>query len=147
MAKAAKALAGIRVEHDTHEAALIAALMALEDICEPNQESVVISAAGAFTLFQTAENLGWVDTTDKARRLLRRLGFRSAIQVADGVELDLVTLGSFPSRFRTVSFPKSIAAICSPSISPMRNRHRCHNPTGRMTSRLNLFPTAAPCDE
>ena len=35
MTKAAKALSGIRIEDDIHEAALVAALTALEDICEP----------------------------------------------------------------------------------------------------------------
>jgi hypothetical protein len=38
MMKAAKALSGIRSEDDTHEAALVAALTALEAICEPNGE-------------------------------------------------------------------------------------------------------------
>jgi Protein of unknown function (DUF3631) len=83
MVRAAKALAGIRVEHDTDEAALIAALMALQGICEPNDGRVVISAGGALTLFQETEGLGWLDTKDKARALLRRLGFRSAIHRRD----------------------------------------------------------------
>jgi len=37
MMKAARALSGIRSEDDTREAALVAALTALEVICEPNR--------------------------------------------------------------------------------------------------------------
>ncbi len=40
MTKAAKALSGIRIEDDIHEAEPVAALTALEDICEPNGPGV-----------------------------------------------------------------------------------------------------------
>ena len=60
------------------EAGLSAALSALEGICPREPGDVVISAGGALSLFRETEGLEWVDTKEKSRHLLRRLGFRSA---------------------------------------------------------------------
>jgi hypothetical protein len=76
MVKAAEALSGIRFDHDSDEAALVAALTALQGICEPNN-GIAISSGSALTLFQKTDGLSWIDTNDKARSLLRRLGFHS----------------------------------------------------------------------
>jgi hypothetical protein len=47
MLKGADALVGIRFEHPSGEAALIAALSAFEGICAGEQRDTVISASGA----------------------------------------------------------------------------------------------------
>ena len=78
MLKGADALAGIRFEHDSGEASLIAALSALEAIGAGEQQDTIISASGALSLFRETEGLKWVDTKEKSRHLLRRLGLRSA---------------------------------------------------------------------
>jgi len=52
MVKSARAMSGIRIENDTHEAALVASLTALEDICESNGQGIVITAGGALSLFR-----------------------------------------------------------------------------------------------
>jgi len=52
---------------------------ALEGICEPNGRGIVISAGGPLSLFREAQGLGWVDSKEKARGLLRLFGLRSAI--------------------------------------------------------------------
>src|ERR1035437_8954456 len=78
MLKGADALAGIRFEHDSGEASLIAALSALEAIGAGEQQDTIISASGALSLFRETQGLEWVDTKEKSRHLLRRLGFRSA---------------------------------------------------------------------
>jgi Protein of unknown function (DUF3631) len=124
MVRAARALVGIRVEHDT-DAALVAALTALEGMCEPNNRGVVIPANGALALFQTVENLGWVDTEDKARGLLRRLGFCSAIhrrdrfweedrpdpgrETARGYEIKLAPVHDLLTRYSTDAEPSQVS--------------------------------------
>ena len=121
MAKAARALSGIRTEHDTQEAAVVAALTALEGICEPDGRGIVISAGAALSLFQETEGLGWVDSGEKARGLPRRFGFRSAIhrrerfwtkeqldpekETARGYEINLGTLRNLLSRYSTNADP------------------------------------------
>jgi hypothetical protein len=61
-------------------AALVAALTALEGICEPNGRGIVISADGALSLFRETRGLRRVDSRGKgARPALRLFGFRSAI--------------------------------------------------------------------
>jgi hypothetical protein len=72
-------LAGLRIEHDADDAALVAGLTALKGISRPNVPDRVISSSGALALFQQIEELEWIDTKDKARAFLRRLGFRSGV--------------------------------------------------------------------
>ena len=79
MIKAAHKLAGVRSEHDADDAALVAGLTRLKAITRTDGRDVVISANGALALFQQIEGLSWIDTKDKARALLRRLGFRSGV--------------------------------------------------------------------
>ena len=84
--KASRALSGIRVEDDTDEALLVAELAAFRDICEQRENrSVVISAGGALSLFRRTDSLGWVVTKEKARGLLRRLGFRSGTHLRERI--------------------------------------------------------------
>jgi hypothetical protein len=78
MIQAAHRLANIRVEHDSNDAAL-AALTTLKALERPGSKDPVISASTALGLFRQNGELTWVNTKDKARALLRRLGFRSAV--------------------------------------------------------------------
>jgi hypothetical protein len=77
--KATQNLAGLRFEDDAGDAALVAGLTALKAIPRPNGRDPVISSSGALALFHQTERLSWIDTPDKARAFLRRLGFRSAV--------------------------------------------------------------------
>lgn len=79
MIQAAHKLADLRIEHDADDAALVAGLTALKGIARPNVPDLVISSSGALALFQQIEELEWIDTKDKARAFLRRLGFRSGV--------------------------------------------------------------------
>ena len=114
MVKAGRALSGIRVEDNTDEAPLVAVLAALRDICEQRENlSVVISAGGALSPFRRTDSLGWVVTKDKARGLLRPLGFRSgthrserfgsrnrpASETARGYEIRFDTVQDLLSRY------------------------------------------------
>ena len=58
---------------------LAAALRALKALERPGGKDPVISASAALALFRQNAELNWIDTKDKARALLRRLGFRSAV--------------------------------------------------------------------
>jgi hypothetical protein len=126
MMKGAKALAGIRVADDGDDAALVAALTALEVICEANNQSTVISTKGALTLFQTTEGLEWVDSKDKARALLRRLGLCSAIH-----RRERFWEGDRPDPARQTARGYGVKLVrstpCSHAISPL-TRHRRHTP-------------------
>jgi len=79
MVKAARALSGIRIENDTHEAALVAALTALEGICGPKGRGYRhLVGRRSLAVPGNPERLaGW--TAGKKRGLLRLFGFRSAI--------------------------------------------------------------------
>jgi hypothetical protein len=68
MMKAVQALSGIRIEDDSHEAGLVAALTAREGICEPNGRGIVISAGSALSLFRETQSLDWVDSYGKGAR-------------------------------------------------------------------------------
>jgi len=147
LVKAAKALAGIRVEHDAEEAAPIAALTALERICEPNHKCIVLSAGGALTLFQATEGLEWVDSKEKVRAFLRRLGFRSAIhrqgrfgngdrqspkkETARGYEIEREVLRDLLWRYSTNAEPPQ----ASQSNGQKEHKHS------------SIFASAAHCDE
>lgn len=116
-AEGANALAGIRFEHDSGEAALVAALSAREGICAGEPGDIVVSAGGALSLFRETEVFDWVDTNEKARRMLHRLGFRSAThrrerfrgkeppdmaeETATGYEIKLHTLRDSLARYAT----------------------------------------------
>ena len=68
MLKVANALAGIRFDHDSGEAALVAALSALEAYPQESLlEDIVVSAGGALSLFRETEGLEWVDIPIKKR--------------------------------------------------------------------------------
>jgi putative DNA primase/helicase len=77
--EAARQLANIRVEHDSGDAGLPAALRTLKALERPGGKDPVISASAALALFRRNAELNWIDTKDKARALLRRLGLRSAV--------------------------------------------------------------------
>ena len=82
---------------------------------------IVISASAPLSLFQETEGLGWVDSGEKARGLLRRFGFRSAIhrrerfwtkqqldpekETARGYEISLGTLRNLLARYSTNADP------------------------------------------
>jgi len=145
MLKGADALAGIRFEHDSGEASLIAALSALEAIGAGEQRDTIISASGALSLFRETEGLEWVDTKEKSRHLLRRLGFRSATyrrerfwgreqpdrvkDTAKGYEIEPHTLRALLARYAT-------------NVDPSRTSH----PHGQNDS--GSFPSLkiAACD-
>ncbi len=100
---------------------LVAALTALEGICEPDSRAIVISVGGALSLFQDTDGLGWMDSKEKTRGLLRRFGFRSAIhrrerfwskeqldpekETARGSEIKLYTLRDLLARYSTDAKP------------------------------------------
>jgi Protein of unknown function (DUF3631) len=141
MVKAAKALVGIRLEHDTDDAALVTALIALKGICKSSERGMVVSAGGALALFQETEGLAWVDTKAKARALLRRLGFRSAThrrerfwlgdcrknQTARGYEIKLDTVHDLLFRYSTDAEPVTGVTPQQPEglriSSPVRSDH------------------------
>jgi hypothetical protein len=79
LVEAARQLANIRVEHDSGDTALAASFRVLKALQRPDGKDPVISASAALALFRQNSELNWIDTKDKARALLRRLGFRSAV--------------------------------------------------------------------
>jgi hypothetical protein len=80
MIEATHKLAGIRIEHEgDDDAGSLVGLSALQALTRRNGRDPVISSSGALALFQRTEGLEWIDTKDKARAFLRRLGFRSGI--------------------------------------------------------------------
>jgi hypothetical protein len=79
LVEATRQLASIRVEHDPEDTALAAALETLKALERPGGKDPVISASTALALFRENTELYWIDTKEKARALLRRLGFRSAV--------------------------------------------------------------------
>jgi hypothetical protein len=79
MVEAARRLANIRVQHDSGDSALAAGFRVLTALERPGGKDPVISASTALALFRQNGELNWIDTKDKARALLRRLGFRSAV--------------------------------------------------------------------
>jgi hypothetical protein len=79
LVEAARQLANIRVEHDSGDTALAASFRVLKALQRPDRKDPVISASAALALFRQNSELNWIDTKDKARALLRRLGFRSAV--------------------------------------------------------------------
>jgi hypothetical protein len=79
MVESARLLANIRVEHDSGDTALAAGFRVLKALERPGGKDPVISASAALALFRQNADLNWIDTKDKARALLRRLGFSSAV--------------------------------------------------------------------
>ncbi len=80
MIEAAHTLASIRNQHEgDDDSALLIGLNALQAITRRDGRNPVISSSGAFALFRRTDGLEWIDTKDKARAFLRRLGFRSGI--------------------------------------------------------------------
>jgi hypothetical protein len=77
--EATNKLAGIRIEQADDDAASLIGLNALNAIIRKNGWDPVISSSGAFALFRRTDGLEWIDTKDKARAFLRRLGFRSGV--------------------------------------------------------------------
>jgi hypothetical protein len=77
--EAAHRLANIRMACDSDDAGLPAALRLLKALERPGGKDPVISASAALALFRQNAELNWIDTKDKTRALLRRLGFRSAV--------------------------------------------------------------------
>jgi hypothetical protein len=58
---------------------LAASFRVLKALERPDGKGPVISASAALALFRQNSELNWIDTKDKARSLLHRLGFRSAV--------------------------------------------------------------------
>ena len=79
MVQAARQLANIRAEHGGDDTALAAVLRTLKALKRPECKDPVISASAAMAIFRQSAELNWIDTKDKARSLLHRLGFRSAV--------------------------------------------------------------------
>ena len=79
LAIASHELVALRAEHDDDRGTLVAALVALANVCLPDDRDVAISADDALRLFRATDSLAWINSQDMARRLLRRLGFNSAI--------------------------------------------------------------------
>jgi hypothetical protein len=105
MIEAAHKLAGIRIEHDADDAALVAGLTTLQAIARPNGPDLVISSSGALALFQHTEELDWIDTKEKARAFLRRLGFRSGVHRLERfIESDRPTSAPETARGYAIKF-------------------------------------------
>jgi hypothetical protein len=80
MIEAAQQLAAIRNEHDGGDnAPLVAALLALKALGRPKGKAPVISSSGALAVFQRTKGLKWINSRDKAQRVLRQLGFHSGV--------------------------------------------------------------------
>ena len=79
LVEAARQLANIRVERDSGDTVLAASFRVLKALERPDGKDPVISASAALALFRQNSELNWIDTKDKARSLLHRLGFRSAV--------------------------------------------------------------------
>jgi hypothetical protein len=77
--EAARQLANIRLEHDSGDTELAASFRVLKALERPGGKDPVISAGAALALFRKNPELSWINTKDKVRALLRRLGFRSAV--------------------------------------------------------------------
>lgn len=129
MVKAAQAFSGMRLDQHSDEAALVAALTALHNICAANN-GIAISAHGALTLFEKTDGLDWVDTKDKARSLLRRLGFRSGThrreRFVDGDRTELVkaTARGYEIKLETVhDLLSRYCAQVEPSRASQPNGH------------------------
>jgi uncharacterized protein DUF3631 len=79
----ARQLANIRREQDSEDNSgdteLAASFRVLKALERPGDKDPVISATTALALFRQNPELNWINTKDKARALLRRLGFRSAV--------------------------------------------------------------------
>jgi hypothetical protein len=136
MVRAAEALSGIRSDDDSDEAALVAALTALQDICQPNN-GIAISAGSALTLFQKTDGLSWIDTNDKARSLLRRLGFRSGThrreRFADKDRPELVKATARGYEIKLEAVRDLLSRYCA-RVEPSRaSQSNGHNESVRFT--------------
>jgi len=112
-------------------------------------DHVAGSATQQLTLFQKTDGLSWIDTNDKARSLLRRLGFHSgthrrerfvdqdrpelAKETARGYEIKLEAVHDLLSRYCTRGAPSRASQSnghnqsvrFNPHVTPVEGRRKC----------------------